>query len=68
MTPAKTLHPRYVTDAKGRQTDVILSLGEYKELLEDLDDLATAAERLDEPTIPHVKVVSELREDGYLRD
>ena len=61
-------HPQYVTDTTGRQTAVILPLGEYKELLEDLDDLAVAAERVDEATVSHTMVVAELKEDGYLSD
>jgi hypothetical protein len=62
------LHPQYVTDAAGRQTAVILPLEEFNELLQDLDNLAAATERVDEPTIPHAKVVVELREDGSLSD
>jgi len=68
MQTAEKLHPQYVTDTTGHQTAVILPLGEYTELLEDLDDLAVVAERVDEPTVPHNKVVAELREDGYLSD
>ena len=68
MQTAETLHPQYVTDTAGRQTAVLLPLGEYTGLLEDLDDLATVAERVDEPTVSHAKVVAELREDGYLSD
>ena len=68
MQTAEKLHPQYVTDAAGRQTAVLLPLGEYTGLLEDLDDLATAAERVDEPTVSHATVVAELREDGYLSD
>ncbi len=40
MQTVEKLHAQYVTDAAGRQTSVILPLGEYNELLEDLDDLA----------------------------
>ncbi|MDA1055404.1 MAG: hypothetical protein O3C40_33815 [Planctomycetota bacterium] len=68
MQTTEKLHPQFVTDAAGRQTAVILPLGEYNELMEDLDDLAIAAERVDEPTVPHAKVVAELRKDGYLSD
>ena len=68
MQTAEKLHPQYVTDAAGRQTAVLLPLGEYTGLLEDLDGLATAAERVDEPTVSHATVVAELREDGYLSD
>jgi len=62
------LHPKYITDGKGRQTAVILPIEEYSALLEDMDDLAAAAERVAEPTIPHKQVVKELRGDGSLPD
>ena len=68
MQTVEKLHPQYLTDTTGRQTAVLLPLREYTGLLEDLDDLATVAERVDEPTVPHAKVVAELREDGYLSD
>jgi PHD/YefM family antitoxin component YafN of YafNO toxin-antitoxin module len=68
VKPDKKLHPQYITDEAGQQTGVILSLEEYNELLEDLGDLARAAERVDEPAVPHERVVRELREDGYLSD
>ena len=68
MQTAEKLHPQFVTDAAGQQTAVILPFGEYRKLMEDLDDLAIAAERVDEPTVSHAKVVAELREDGYLSD
>jgi len=44
--------PQYITDANGEKMAVILSLADYQELLEDLEDLASIAERKDEPTIP----------------
>ena len=68
MPTAEKLHPQYIMNSAGHQTAVILPLGEYTNLLEDLDDLATAAERIAEPTVSHAKVVAELREDGYLSD
>jgi hypothetical protein len=45
-----------------------LPIEEYQELMEDLDDLAAIAERREEPTIPHEKVMEELRRDGYVSD
>jgi hypothetical protein len=68
MTVATEIHPRFVTDSEGRQTAVILPIEEYNELLEDLDDLATVAERVDEPTMSHAQVVRELKGDGHLSD
>lgn len=68
MSTAVKFHPRYVTDSRGHQTEVILPIEEYEELLEDLDDLAKVAERTGEPVIPHDQVVRELKRDGYLSD
>ena len=68
MIASEGLHPQYVTDRDGHQTAVILPIGEYESLLEDLDDLAIAAERVNEPNIPHEKVVKELKDNGYLPD
>lgn len=68
MTVTDRFHPQYVTDADGRQTGVILPIEEYSELLEDLDDLAAAAERIAEPSVPHAAVLAELKEDGYISD
>ena len=68
MRTATKLNPQYVTDPEGHRTAVILPIEEYNELLEDLDDLAAIAERNDEPTIPHERVVEELKQDGCLSD
>ena len=60
MVPRPELHPQYVTDSDGQRKAVILPVQEFEELLEDLDDLAVAAERRDEPTIPHQEAKTEL--------
>ena len=41
----KTIKERYVLNAEGKKTDVILSISDYDRLLEDLHDLAVLAER-----------------------
>ena len=41
---------QFIVTERGRKTGVLLSLKEYKELLEDLQDLAIIAERKDEPS------------------
>ncbi|MCX6654486.1 MAG: hypothetical protein NTY03_05115 [Candidatus Bathyarchaeota archaeon] len=66
MTLARKLNPQYITDVDGMKKAVVLPIKEYEGLLEDLADLAVVAERRDEPTIPHSKVVDELKRDGYL--
>ncbi|AEG01823.1 hypothetical protein [Methylomonas methanica] len=43
--------PQFITDETGQRTGVILTLDDYEELMEDLEDLAAIAERKDEPTI-----------------
>ncbi len=68
MAPTTELHPKFVIDATGQQTAVILPIEEFNALLEDLDDLAAVAERSSEQTIPHAQVVRELTKDGYLSD
>jgi PHD/YefM family antitoxin component YafN of YafNO toxin-antitoxin module len=61
-------HPQYVTDNEGNKKAVILPIEEYEELLEDLEDLAVAAERKDESTITHEQLLRELNKDGLLPD
>lgn len=42
---------KYIVNSKGKKTDVILPIAEYKRLLEDLHDLAVIAERSNEEAI-----------------
>ncbi|WP_020614617.1 hypothetical protein [Sediminispirochaeta bajacaliforniensis] len=46
------LHPQFVLNQDGERTSVILPIEEFYELLEDIEDLATVAERRGEPTVP----------------
>lgn len=66
MIDLKQLDVQYVTNQIGEKTAVILSLTSFRELIEDLEDLAMAAERRDEPTISHHELLSELKQDGLL--
>ena len=63
---ASQLNVQYVTDPSGEKTAVILPLGEFEELMEDLEDLAALAERRDEPTTSHEDFIAELKRDGLL--
>ena len=56
----ETLHPRFITDANGDRTEVILPIEEFYELLEDMEDLAVVASRRDEKTIPMEEIIKEL--------
>lgn len=66
MIDVERLKIQYVTNEAGEKTAVILSIEEFEELLEDIEDLATAAERREEPTVAHEDVVAELKRDGLL--
>ena len=57
---------QYVTNPDGEKTAVIVPIAEFRELLEDVEDLATVAARRDEPTISHDELLAELRQDGLL--
>ena len=52
---------QYLTDEKGDRTAVVLPIGEYEKILEDLNDLAVVAERRDEPLIPHDQFIADLK-------
>ena len=45
------MQTQYLIDENGQKTAVVLPIGEYEELLEDIHDLAVIAERRDEQTI-----------------
>jgi PHD/YefM family antitoxin component YafN of YafNO toxin-antitoxin module len=57
---------QYVVDEKGERHSVVLSLDDYERMVEDLADLAVAAERRDEASISHEQFVEELKRDGLL--
>jgi PHD/YefM family antitoxin component YafN of YafNO toxin-antitoxin module len=60
------MNARYITSEDGSRTDVVISLDDYEELMEDLQDLAVIAERKDEPSISLEEVKNKLKEDGIL--
>ena len=65
-TKLMSAQPQYITNGGGQKISVILSLADYQELLEDLEDLAAIAERKDETTIPWQQVKEELKINGLL--
>ena len=50
----------FVVDENGKRTAVVLPIGEYERLLEDLEDLAVIAQRRNEPTESLATVVERL--------
>ena len=61
MIDIKRFRLRFVTDRKGKKTEVIMKVKDFEELLEDLNDMVIVAERRDEETIPHKDLVKELK-------
>ncbi|MCZ7602800.1 MAG: hypothetical protein M5R37_08030 [Melioribacteraceae bacterium] len=57
---------KYITDKKGNKKEVILSINDYNQLLEDIEDLAIAASREKDVLVDHDKVLEQLRKDGLL--
>lgn len=57
---------QYIVDETGKRVSVVLPVEEYEELLEDISDLAAVAERRQEETSDHGKVIERLRADGLL--
>ncbi len=68
MIDLDQLELQYITNRAGEKTAVVLSIEQFQEILEDLADLAVAAERRDEPTVPHDVLIAELKQDGILHD
>lgn len=59
---------QYITNADGQKSAVILPIEECHELVEDLEELAIATERVDEPTINHEQLIEELKADDLLAE
>lgn len=57
---------QYLVDESGQKTAVVLPVGEYEELLEDIHDLAVIAERKDESTTSFDELKKRLEADGLL--
>lgn len=66
MLNMKHLELQYVTNDAGEKTAVIVPINQFQELIEDIEDLASAAERRDEPTVSHKDLVAELKRDGLI--
>jgi hypothetical protein len=66
MVNLKELGVQYISDESGEKTGVVLPIQQFRELLEDLEDLAILAERRDEPTLSHEALLAELKKDGLL--
>jgi hypothetical protein len=68
MLKADEIEYQYVTNAAGEKTAVVMPIGTFERLLEDLEDLAAVAERREEETVTHADLIAELKTDGLLQD
>ncbi len=62
-------NPVFLTDPKGKKLGVVLSMKEYKklmEILEDAHDIALADKRITESTIDQEELDKELKRHGIL--
>ena len=66
MNTLKNIEKKFIVDDKGRKSAVIVPIEEYKELLEDLHDLAIVAERRTEQTISFSELKKKLKKNGLL--
>lgn len=62
MINVEQLDLQYLTNADGKRMAVLLTIDQFNELLEDIEDLAAIAERRDEPTLAHDEVVNMLQQ------
>lgn len=62
----KEIKEQFIVDENGKKIAVIIPIEKYKELLEDLHDLAIIAERRDEESIPFDEVKRRLKERGLI--
>jgi len=66
MLDTKHLELQYVTNDAGERTAVIVPINQFRELIEDIENLASVAERRDDPTVSHKDLVAELKRDGFI--
>ncbi|WAC11203.1 hypothetical protein [Dyadobacter pollutisoli] len=57
---------RYITNDKGQKTDLIISLKEHGQIVEDLLDALIIEERKGEETIPFENFVAQLKAESKL--
>jgi len=61
-----TAAPQYVVDDRGQRKAVILDIGKYEEMVEDLESLALIADAKKEPATPWETVKKRLKERGRI--
>jgi len=57
---------QFLTDAKGHKHAVVIDIGTYNELMEDIADLRVVAERKNNPKYPSSHFAIRLKRNGIL--
>lgn len=57
---------RYITNEQGKKTDLVISLKEHGQIVEDLLDALLVEERRNEETMPFDEFVNSLKAEGKL--
>lgn len=68
MLDVRKLEVSYVTNDAGDKMAVILTIDDFNELMDDIEDLAAVAERREESSISHEELLAELKRDGLLQN
>jgi len=66
ITTLEEYPPKYIVDANGNKTEVILSIELYEQMLEDIHDLAIVAERRSQQAISLAEMKKRLNLNGTL--
>ena len=66
MTMPMNINPNYITNDSGEKISVILSMEDFENILEDIEDLAIVAQRKDEKTTSHKDFIKELKSDALI--
>ena len=60
------MNTQFLTDASGGKVAVVIPISEYEDLMEDVEDLASVAERRDDERVSLEDVKNRLIADGLL--
>jgi hypothetical protein len=58
---------KFITNEKGKRTDVVIDLKKYGKTLEDFFDVLTIQERQHEETMPLNDFMNELKNEGRIK-
>jgi len=61
-----TVTEQFVVDSRGKKKAVLLSIRQYRKLMEDIHDLAVVAERKSEKPISFEEMKSRLKKHGLI--